>query len=106
MKRTPLEESLILVEPHRLLVIEPLRPDTVTARAEPKRARLNGARGRVTHRPALLHCDGDSRIHSAEVMSIDDVVRVREEPWRVVRLVSERVTRWPRTLTVALMRLP
>src|SRR5450755_378555 len=106
MKVRPLGASVILVEPQRRLEIVPVCPDVICAATAAKCAEPKSASGRVTHWVLLRHSDGASRIHSAEVTSIAAALTVLEKLRCRERSVSVSVTRWPTTVTPALIRSP
>ena len=101
MKRCPPGVSLILVRAQALPAIEPVAPPVVTAVAESKLTEPKSASGRAWQANWLMHSEGASTIHSAELTSIEGAWRVLRKTWCWVRFSSSRTTWWPVTVTDA-----
>ena len=82
----------IAVLPHAGLEIEPCRPFVVVALAEVNRIEPKFVSGSGTQKFALVHADGASAIHSAELTSTELTVTRFEKDSRRVASVSRRVT--------------
>ena len=106
MNTRPPEESAILVVSHAELAIGPSKPSVVRARAAVKSIEPKLVSGSGSQKLVVVHAEGASAIQSAELVSTDLAVICFENDSCSVWSVSRRVTRCPKTTTLALMRSP
>src|ERR1700722_1054701 len=101
MNRRPLGSSVIRVSFHDLLETVPVRCWLSCAPAAVNAAEPKSASGSVRHELALMHSDGASVIHSAELMSIGDARTTFVTDRCLVRSDRTSTTLWPVTVTLA-----
>jgi hypothetical protein len=97
---------VILLVPQGPEEIGARRPLVVVARAPLKLTVPKSVSGSVRQELSAEHADGASTIHSAERTSTAEAIkRFENDRWRVAS-VSLSVTRWPTTVTLALIASP
>src|SRR5947209_6518709 len=106
MKRRLSGRRSIRVVCHSGLEIAPLRPPEALADAEPNEADPKLASGSVWQLLAVMHADGASTIHSAELSSRLEACTVLRKPCPRVASYRATVTALPLTLTDACIRSP